>query len=369
MTLRRLASPLLLSLAALTLAPVAPPAHAQVGLRSLSTSIADPAPFAAIDASTPTVTVPVVVWYPTAAAATPQSMGPFRFSAALGAPPSAGRFPLVVISHGTGGSELGHAWLAEALAREGFVVASLRHPGDDYTDRSAVRRPDYFARRPAQASRVVDALLADPAWAARIDATRIAVVGHSAGGHVALALAGGEPSVARVLAHCAPGGAGLREDAAMCGLGGRRDTGAAGPSTAAAAGTSSGTVSSSPASLPPPARTRDARFRAAVAFAPLGIAFTPESLAKVEVPVLVEVAVRDDVLNPRFHGDAACAAIPAVRCVRTEGAGHYAAFQAGTGPLPSPAGDPSVDPAGFDRAAWQAQALPRVVGFLKDALR
>ena len=88
MTLRRLASPLLLSLAALTLAPVAPPAHAQVGLRSLSTSIADPAPFAAIDASTPTVTVPVVVWYPTAAAATPQSMGPFRFAAAIGAPPS-----------------------------------------------------------------------------------------------------------------------------------------------------------------------------------------------------------------------------------------------------------------------------------------
>jgi hypothetical protein len=77
----------------------------------------------------------------------------------------------------------------------------------------------------------------------------------------------------------------------------------------------------------------------------------------------------DEVLTPRFHGDAACAAIPGVCCVRTAAAGHYAAFQAGTGPLPSPAGDPSVDPAGFDRVAWQAEALQRIAGFLKGALR
>jgi predicted dienelactone hydrolase len=353
MNLDRLVSPLLLSLAALCLASTAPVAHAQVGLRSLSPSIADPAPGVPADASTPTVKVPTLVWYPTPAASAPQAMGPFRFAAALGAPPSPGRFPLVVISHGTGGSELGHAWLAEGLVRAGFVVASLRHPRDNWEDRSAVRRPDYFVRRPAQAARIVDALLADPAWAERIDAGRIAVVGHSAGGHVALALAGGEPSVERVLAHCSPDGAGLREDAAMCALGGRRD--AVAPP------------------LPPPAtapaRARDTRFRAAVALAPLGIAFPPESLAKVDVPVMIEVAVRDEVLNPRYHGDAACAAIPGARCVRTAAAGHYAAFQAGTGPLPSPAGDPSVDPAGFDRAAWQAEALPRIVGFLKDALR
>ena len=139
MTFRRFATPLLLSLAAACLAPLAPPAHAQVGLRPLSTTIPDPAPFAPVDATTPTVKVPVMVWYPTPAAATPQAMGPFRFAAALGAPPSAGRFPLVVISHGTGGSELGHAWLAEGLAREGFVVVAPRHPGDNWEDRSAVR--------------------------------------------------------------------------------------------------------------------------------------------------------------------------------------------------------------------------------------
>jgi predicted dienelactone hydrolase len=352
MNASRLSRALALALACLS---VATAAHAQVGLRSLSPTIADPVPGAAADAVSPTVKVPAIVWYPTATSATPQAMGPFRFAAALGAPPSDGRFPMVVVSHGTGGSELGHAWLAEGLAREGFVVVSLRHPGDNWEDRSAVRRPDYFSRRPAQASRVVDAILADPAWAARIDTTRIAVVGHSAGGHVALALAGGEPSVERVLAHCSSGGAGLREDAAMCGLGGRTGADAA---------------PAPPAPMPPPpARTRDARIRAAVAIAPLAIAFTPESLAKVEVPVMVEVAVRDEVLTPRFHGDAACAAIPGVRCMRTAAAGHYAAFQAGTGPLPSPAGDPSVDPAGFDRVAWQAEALPRIVGFLKGALR
>jgi predicted dienelactone hydrolase len=372
MTLDRLVSPLLLSLAALCLASTAPLAHAQVGLGSMTPTIADPSP----EAPAATSRVPVLVWYPTAAAATTQAMGPFRFAAALGAPPSPGRAPMVVISHGTGGTELGHAWLAEGLVRAGFVVVTLRHPGDNWEDRSAVRRTDYFVRRPAQAARVLDAVLANPTWAERIDASRIAVIGHSAGGHVALALAGGEPSVERVLAHCVPGGAGLREDAVMCGLGGRRD---AAESPSMQAGTASASAMASVSALPDalpgpstttaPARTRDPRIRAGVAMAPLGIAFAPESLAKVDVPVMVEVAVRDEVLNPRFHGDAACAAIPGARCVRSAAAGHHAAFQAGTGPLPSPAGDPSVDPAGFDRAAWQAEALPRIVGFLKDALR
>ena len=41
---------------------------------------------------------------------------------------------------------------------------------------------------PRQVSWVLDAVLADPRWAALVDARRIAVVGHSAGGYTVLAL-------------------------------------------------------------------------------------------------------------------------------------------------------------------------------------
>jgi predicted dienelactone hydrolase len=46
--------------------------------------------------------------------------------------------PLVLISHGTGGSGASHydTALALALADEGFVVAALTHTGDNYMDRA-----------------------------------------------------------------------------------------------------------------------------------------------------------------------------------------------------------------------------------------
>jgi predicted dienelactone hydrolase len=38
---------------------------------------------------------------------------------------------LIVLSHGNSGTELGHSSLAEALAQGGYLVAALRHPGDN----------------------------------------------------------------------------------------------------------------------------------------------------------------------------------------------------------------------------------------------
>ena len=60
--------------------------------------------------------------------------------------------------------------LKEALALDGDLVAALRHPGDNRQDRSLIEKsPErYFVERPWQASRVIDAILADPAWKDRI---------------------------------------------------------------------------------------------------------------------------------------------------------------------------------------------------------
>ena len=58
------------------------------------------------------------------------------------------------------GSELGHSTLAQALARSGYLVAALRHPGDNWQDTSLRDGPGasrYFSQRPAQVSHVIGA--------------------------------------------------------------------------------------------------------------------------------------------------------------------------------------------------------------------
>src|SRR5947208_6696925 len=118
----------------------------------------------------------------------------FTVNVAVKAPPEAHFKCLIVVSHGTGGSELVHSSLAEALARSGYLVAALRHPGDNWQDRSIWQRGPqaFFVERPRQASRVIDALLGDPDWKNRIatdeKGPRIGVLGHSAGGFTAIAL-------------------------------------------------------------------------------------------------------------------------------------------------------------------------------------
>ena len=150
----------------------------QAGWRQITIpgTAADPAPIVA------------ALYYPTQAAARTVPMGPFSVNVAIQAAPEAKVKGLIVLSHGTGGTELGHTSLAEALARSGYLVAALRHPGDNWQDislrRTSLER--YVTVRPQQASRVIDALLGDPEWKGRIasDAKgpRVGAVGHSAGG-------------------------------------------------------------------------------------------------------------------------------------------------------------------------------------------
>jgi predicted dienelactone hydrolase len=347
----------LLTVALAALAPLMS-ANAQVGLQNQTWTISN--------ASGGTDSVPGMIWYPTAAPTQSLRFGPFALQVAPGAVPTAGRHALVIVSHGTGSHELGQSWIAEKLAAQGYVVIGLRHPGDNYQDRSAVTGADYFSERPRQVSRVLDQVLADPKWAPLIDASRIAALGHSAGGYSVLALAGGRPDRARVIAHCSPGGIGIREDAAMCALGNPDITVSASARLASAPASTAAAIAMPAASLPD---CHDDRIRAIVAAAPLAQPLAPESLAAIRIPVLIEYGAADEVLAPRFHAEALCRALPGASCQRSADAGHYAIFQAGTGPLPGPGGDPGVDPTGFDRPAWQALAGVRISEFLGRALR
>ena len=107
------------------------------------------------------------LYYPTPDAARVIPMGPFPQTVAINGAPESKVKGLIVISHGTASTETGFATLALALARNGYLVASVEHVGDTWQDQSMRATPGrYFAERPRQASRVIDTVLADPQWRA-----------------------------------------------------------------------------------------------------------------------------------------------------------------------------------------------------------
>lgn len=130
------------------------------------------------------------IWYPSSAAVLPVAMGPTTMSVAVKGPVQGKALPLVLISHGTGGSFLGHFDTAMALADAGFVVAAVTHTGDNYADQS---RAVDIMDRPRQISRVIDHMLASWDGRAAIDPARVGMFGFSAGGFTTLANIGGVP--------------------------------------------------------------------------------------------------------------------------------------------------------------------------------
>lgn len=298
--------------------------------------------------------IAVNLYYPTQAVEIPIAMGPYSAHVAPQAAPDAAFKGLIVISHGLGGSEVVHESLAEALARSGYLVAALRHPGDNWQDDSLIARGPaaYLDERPRHVSRVLDALLADPQWNARIarDASgpRIGALGHSAGGYTVLALAGGRVDVARLRAHCKEQ---VDADPIFC----RR---AASNSLPVVAGTS---LDASPVA--------DRRVRAVVALAPVGAVFDPASLEGISVPVTIYVAARDRFLVPRFHAEWVASHMPAATLHVVPNAWHFAFVDPPTSAIPSDDGDLRDDPPGFDRPAFLRQLQSDLPAFFDAAFK
>lgn len=139
--------------------------------------------------------IATTVWYPAAADSVESAwkIGVFRFGqnaldASLAAVESR---PLILLSHGTGGSAAQLSWLAEQLVSAGFIVAGVNHHGNTAAEEAT--SPAGFllpGERARDLSVIVDRLLADEALAPHIDATRIGAAGFSLGGYSVLALGG-----------------------------------------------------------------------------------------------------------------------------------------------------------------------------------
>lgn len=111
-----------------------------------------------------------------------------------------GRHALIVMSHGYGGSWRNLSWLAYALARQGYIVASPNHPGTTTFDRNKAQARQSW-QRPHDLSRVIDALASNDI-AGDVDANRIAVIGHSLGGWTVIAAGGGRFSLEQFKRDC-----------------------------------------------------------------------------------------------------------------------------------------------------------------------
>jgi dienelactone hydrolase len=110
--------------------------------------------------------------------------------------------PLVVFSHGIGGSRRGYSYLGRHWAVQGYASLHLQHVGSDRSlwagnplflagRLQAAAQESEATARVRDLSFALDQLLAGP-LAARIDAARIVAAGHSYGANTTLLAAGAE---------------------------------------------------------------------------------------------------------------------------------------------------------------------------------
>lgn len=279
------------------------------------------------------------VWYPTDAPEAEMALGPSSQTVAKSAPITGRHHPLVVISHGTGGSYADHRDTAKALAQAGFVAVAISHTGDTYDDRSRTLRA---AERPAQLVRALDYMTAE--WPGRraLDTRRIGAFGFSSGGFTVLSAVGGEPDLSLLGPHC-------RAHPAFYDCNLQRQF----PDQAFATG--------------PVAH--DPRIRAAVVAAPaLGFTFAPSGLRKVRIPIQLWRAERDTVLPHPLYAEAVRTALPRPPEFHlVPGADHFDFLPPCSAALAKIA--PPICATRIDRAAFHAQLNAEVVRFFRKTLR
>ena len=146
------------------------------------------------------------LWYPAAGPGEPLTIGAdavFLGTPALAlAAPAPGLYPLIVLSHGSGGNVDNLGWLANALVASGAIVIGVNHQGSTSRDSDPAASVAIW-NRTEDISALLDWALADPGLAPRIDARRITVLGFSMGGATALHLAGARQSRAAFAGYCA----------------------------------------------------------------------------------------------------------------------------------------------------------------------
>jgi predicted dienelactone hydrolase len=314
------------------------------------------------------------IWYPADAQAeeTPQwvgdpgnplaSAGRAAVNAKLATVPV--KFPLILLSHGTGGSALMMAWMGTELAAHGYITAAVNHPGNNALEPYTVQGFTLGWKRAEDLSKVLDGMLADPQFRNRIDGQRIGAAGFSLGGYTMIVVAGGIGGVVNmenIIAHCSDVPPSVPEctsppefpDLVQKAI----ELFHANPSFAAEmkmAETSH----------------RDPRIKAIFAIAPLGHEFSPESLEKISIPVEIVAGAGDRTVLPANNAQYLAAHIRHAKlAIYPGGVVHYTFLDTCSTTGMTQAPEICVDPPGVDRDAIHFMTIRRALAFFHGALK
>ena len=289
-----------------------------VGERHLETTD----PTAALRDAQHRPTVRVTLWYPAAADALEQriDLGPpghplftvgavAQDAAFVDAKPR----PVILFSHGFGGAARMMGWFGTALARDGYVVVAVDHPGNNGVDAMTVAGAIMPWDRAQDLAAALAAAKADPTIGPHMDLARLGVSGFSAGGFTALVSVGAQVHMNRFLAFCR-----AHPTDGVC----------APQKEFALTMDEAERALASPELAPEAAHAGDdhtiASVRAAFAIAPAIVqALPPEGLARIKVPVAIILGDADPVAPPETNGLVAAKAIAQAELKVLPGVGHY----------------------------------------------
>jgi len=264
------------------------------------------------------ISFPVLIQYPTHEPSTTIAFGPFTMDVSPDAKIIEGQFPLVIISHGNGGSHLVYRTISTHLAKNRYIVAMLEHYGNNRNNNQWENTNANLINRPRHVSLIIDELLSINRFGKSISVNNIAVLGHSMGGYTALVLAGGLPRT--------------REGEKI-------------------------EVSSDP------------RVKAIVLLAP-GTGWFMNSLQNVTIPILMLIAEHDQI-TPRWNAEIVLNNVPdkaQVTFREVENAGHFSFLSPFPAAMKNSNFLPSTDPEGFDREQFHKQIPAEILEFLNDKL-
>ncbi|TSE05575.1 alpha/beta hydrolase family protein [Aquimarina algiphila] len=101
-----------------------------------------------------------------------------------------GKFPLLLVSHGTGGNRFSLTWFIEDMVKKGYIVVSVDHYGNS-TFNKLPREFVKWWERAIDIKYTLTTILEDTEIGPKIDRSKIGGVGFSLGGYTNIALAGG----------------------------------------------------------------------------------------------------------------------------------------------------------------------------------
>lgn len=270
---------------------------------------------------------PALVMYPTQQAPTSHAFGPYVMDVSPDAPVAPGQYPLILVSHGSGGSHLLYRSMTTHLAQHGYIVAMIEHPGNNRVDNQFMGKVENLQYRPRHLRLTADALHKDVSLGRYLQPGQLGVIGHSMGGYAALALAGGKPWYPPE---------------------------AFKPDYAGPAPTSVDVE-------------HDDRVQALVLLAPATVWFMPEDALKdVDVPMLM-LSAEHDPYTPGWHNEIVLKGVPDItkvtsRCVKN--AGHFSFLSPFPPKIKQGGALPTTDPEGFDREPFHEQLKQEILAYL-----